>query len=468
MKLSKKHRLLCLILALTTLLLCACTDGTEAPESSVSEESGTSSAPVEESKEAEGWVNGLEDIGDKYAEREFVIVTTNAALFASGGDNLLGKAIDKRRHLVMEKYGVEITVKEKSASDITQGLRDAAANGKKYADLVCAPNDILSSLAAEGLLENMHSLPCIDYEAGYMPKAEIEEQTIGNTMYSFTGSVTMAANECFAVFYNKKAITSMGSDPIELVNSGSWTWNSLYNMAETLAENNKGGIYTTVDDEQLMFAVYNSSGEKIVDEENGAAVSSYNQGIAENTRKIMNELFGNSSLAPEMNKDKVLSEFAAGKVALFVGKIGDIESLEKAKEEWGLLPIPKHSENQGRYQTPVAGTAAAIAVPKNSGDSAFVGTVLNALFAATADSLESALKLTYVNYYFWSNDAAVMLYRVCDRKIYDVGNIYSRISAVAGIGRTVLFGNEDSVITEEALASFKEFAVSHFAVINSF
>ncbi len=460
MKQNKKISIICLLLSLLVLFV-ACTPS-DAPESSSAEESSSSSASVDESKEAEGWVAGLEDIGERYAGREFVIVTANAALFASDGQNLLGKAVNKRRQLVSEKYGISIVVKEKSVSDITKGLREAKANGTRYADLVCAPGDMLASLAEEGLLENLQTLPCVDYNAGYMPKAEIAEQTVGQTMYTFTGSLTMAANECMAVFYNKKALAGLGYDPIELVNNGAWTWSALNSIAEELAKGGNGGVFTTLDDEELAIAVYNSSGAKLLSADDGALKPGYDVTAAEYTKKIMQNLFGNREIAPLRDAERIYDGFSSGNIGMFVGKIGDIVNFENAKQEWGLLPMPKHSETQTKHYTPMSATAAAVAVPINNGDSAFVGTVLNALFAATADSLESALKLTYVNYYFWSNDAAVMLYRVCDSKIYDMGNIYSRILAVAKVGKNPLISTGTVNVSEADLAEFESFSKKLF------
>lgn len=458
MKQNSKRRIFCLLLALTMLFVCACTPTEDNPNSSVDTNSSSVEVSTEESKEAEGWVEGLEDLGGKYDGREFVIVTTSAAMFDSGKDTLLGKAIDRRKSLIMGKYGVDIIIREASAGNITTGMREAISKGTKYADLICAPADVLAGLANDGMLENMLALPCVDYSAGYMPKAEISEQTAGQTMYCFTGNVTMAANECTAVFFNKNTLSGMGIDPYSLVNSGAWTWSALKDVATEVAKKGNGGIYTTVDEKELTVTVYNSSGAKLVDEKDGKMVPSYDASAAAVTQSVMTELFGNEALAPQKSNEALLKEFAEGKIAMFIGKISDVEALENAKQEWGIVPIPKHSKNQKEYCTPVPSAAAGIAVPKNTGDSTFAGTMLNALFAATADSLESALKLTYVNYYFWSNDAAVMFYRICDKKIYDMGNIYSRILVVAEVGKSRLLDPTIAEISPEDLAAFDEFS----------
>ncbi len=450
MKQKNKRRFVCLFLAFTLLIFAACTATEDVPESSLEQSATPDSTVSEISKEVEGWIDGLENPGDKYANREYVIVTTNKALFSSGSDTMLGKAIDKRRHLLMEKYGITITISEQSAADITRGLRDAAEEGSKYADLICAPADILANLSTDDLLENIHSLPCIDFDAGYMPRAEIEEQTVGNTMYCFSGSITMAANECYAVFCNKSML-----DVSKTVGNGRWTWGVLKNSVDEMIMRGEGGLASTVEYDDLTVAVYNSSGAKLLNNTDGGLVRSYNDAAAEATRKIMQGLFPEGEISIGLDREKVLADFAEGKISMFIGKIGDVEMLDKAKQEWGILPLPKHSQEQNGYYTPVCGTASAIAVPKNCGDSAFAGTMLNALFAATADSLEEALKLTYVNYYFWSNDSALMFYRICDRKIYDLGNIYSRFAPFYDVGKALLLSDSGETPDENAIADFE-------------
>ncbi len=458
MKISHKYRIICLLLALLAVFAFGCAEKTDIIEDSSAE----SVPPVTESQQPEGWIDSLEDVGNKYSDREFRIITSSEALFrASGSDVLLGKAVGKRNDLVSGKYGITFDVLEQSSSEIRAGLKQAASNGEKYADLICAPADVLAQLANEGLLENLYSLPCIDFDAGYMPVDEMKEQSVGSTMYMFTGSLTMATNECLTLFYNKKLVHQQGIDVVELVNNNEWTWSAFNALLSEISKSAKDGIATTLTNEQLMMAIYNSSGNKLVLAEDNANVA-YDNETAALTKRIMSEIFENPTLCPSYTTEAIEKAFLAGDLAFILGRMSDVLLVDDAKSEWGVLPLPKHSEEQLEYCTPITSSAAAIAVPKNNGDSAFVGTILNALFAASSDTLEEAQRLTYVNYYFWSNDSSVMLYRMSKSKIYDIGNIYSDIPAVANIGKNLLALTEATTPSAEAKEAFRKFAEKIF------
>ncbi len=455
MKTNHKYKAICLFLALLLLFCFGCTEEKGVVDESLST---PSQPPQAESQQPEGWIDGLENVGDKYNDRVFKIVTTSRALFSADDMNvLLGKAVQKRNDLVSNKYGVSFEVEERSASQIMTELKAAASKGERYADLICAPADVLAQLASGGMLENLYSLPCIDFDGGYMPKDELAEQSVNSTMYMFTGSLTMATNECLVLFYNKKLVAQQGIDPIELVNDNAWTWSTLKMLVGEIAKSAKDGIASTLNDTQLAMAVYNSSGKRLVIGSSPA----YDRDVAEVTRRIMSDIFNNEELCPSYDDTALQKEFEAGNLGFVIGQMSDV-TLLGSKCEWGVLPLPKHSEEQAEYYTPLPSDAAAVAVPCNSGDSAFVGTVLNALFAASSDTLEEAQRLTYINYYFWSNDSSVMLYRLTKSKLYDIGNIYSDLPAVAEIGKILLTSPEVLTLSDEAREAFRNFAEKIF------
>jgi len=453
-------KLLCLLLTLGVLGLPSCTD------SGTDESTGappiSADSNLDSSKDAAQWVEGLDTLNDKYKGKIFKVVTVSSGLFEDDSETPIAKQIMERNALIEQKFGIGFNVVEKAASDLKNELRTAASEGKGYADLVCAPMDVLADLAVEGLLENLYSLPYVDYGAGYTDKAALESQSVKNTMYMMSGLSTMDIGATVGLFYNKKMLDGIGVDPFAMAREGNWTWSELQNIAKTISGEGVYGIDTLLDDTETLVSIYSSCGGKLIDRGNGGeAIPAFNDAIASYAVSIQNGLFNDGTMGGNYSADEAVNAFNTGKLCFLTARLDNVGLFDKAESEWGLVPLPKHTASQG-YVSPVCGNTLAFAVPKGNEDSAFSGFILNALLAASTDSLDKALKQTYVNYHFWSNNAALMLELIGDTKQVDLGVAYSSVTEVYEAGLELLTATEITTLPEEKAALFNEFAKKFF------
>lgn len=450
------------LLLLVCLLCFAACAGNEGGESA----DGSSLPPdvSDVSKDASQWVEGLDSAGGKYKGKTFKVISTQGSLFYDDSETPVSKEVMNRNGVIEQVLSIDISTAEKTAADIEKGLRAAIAEGKPYADLICAPADVLARLGADGLLENLYSLPYISFEAGYVNKVELEGQTVGDTMYMMSGTITMDVGATVGLFYNKQLLASVGVDPYKMAKNGNWTWDDLITVAKAVSNGTFYGVESFLSDEETLTAIYTSCGGRIINSGTGkSATPVFDDGVGAYAASVVRGLFKNGELAGSYaDTETAAKAFNSGKLGFVMARLDNVGLFDGAESEWGLILLPKYSTSQTEYCSPVCGNVMAIAVPKGADDSAFSGFVLNALLAASTDRLDKALKQTYVNYHFWSNDAALMLERIGSTKAFDLGVAYSSVPAVYDVGVGMLKMTEITALPADKSAAFAAFAEKTF------
>lgn len=441
-------------------------------------EEEASSAPVTENDESlynpKDNIELLDDLDGKYIGRTYVIATTNPSLFQNSKkeegkgsqQNPLEKAVSDRMDLLSKSFGVKFEIKvEDSEKDIKEAMRKAAEKGSHYADLVCASAELMAELTEMGLLENMHTLPYVDFDADYMPGESLTQQSTGGKLFFYSGDATLSLNSTTVLFYNKGITDSAELKPVSKVLDGDFTWDVLAEMANTAADMGKYGIDCALDREELLYSLYASTGNKFITPTAAQPQISYNTDAVQAVNGINTALFENTELAPEReNGADAIADFKAGKTAFLVARLDSVAAISEKPEnggslvEWGILPMPKLSATQAGYFAPVNDITSCIAVPKNSADSAFAGFMLNAFLAASTNGLDEGLKTTYINYYFWNNDSARMLNLIENSLSYDLGIFYSSLPQVYDVSTRLLASEDNLNIKDEDKQFFYKFS----------
>lgn len=454
-----KQKFVCLLLCFTVLFFTAC--GAESGGQSDDASDETSEHKV--SDVASEWIEGLDDADGKYEGETISIISTSKSLFYGDESDPLARAVTKRNALLQRYLELNVSCTEKSADKLAAELEAAINNGTQYADLICAPMSALGKLAAKGLLENIYTLPYLDLDAAYIDDGELTGQTVLNTAYMYSGELTGSINACVGLFYNKAVVEAAGFDPVKLARGGSLTWDALAAMVQAVADGGTRGIDSLLGTEELVAAIYGSSGSALVSAADGEqAACAYDQDVGEATVRIKKELFENAKYSSQYDYDTAAEMFKNGKLGFLVANMSSVSLFDGGGSEWGLLPLPKHSTEQEGYTSFVGSDALAIAVPRGCADSGFSGFALNALLAASSGLINDAFETTYINYHFWSNNAAVMLDDIYKAAVFDIGVIYSSQTAVAGIGITPIVRKNGASPTESAVEEFNGFVKKLF------
>lgn len=165
--------------------------------------------------------------------------------FESPSDTLTADIVDdslfERNATVEERLGIELNyVYEKGNADhMTEFIQKVEADtvDKAY-DYIAGYSRVAPKLGINGRLVDLNELDYINTSKPWWPTSLVEQSTINDKLYFCSGDIsTNLLWFMEATFYNKALIEQYNlEDPYELVKSGSWTMDKLFEMCEGKGE----------------------------------------------------------------------------------------------------------------------------------------------------------------------------------------------------------------------------------------
>lgn len=131
--------------------------------------------------------------------------------------------------------------------------------------------------------------------------------------------------------------------------------------------------------------------------------------------------------------------FMNGRLAFFCNKFGYFYALRDGTtkgENYGMLPIPKYSEEQEGYNCLLSSDARVISVPitvENADEDRkrFISAVISATCASGNNTIPKAFANHHIGFYLNNNEETLVLSEILDSITYDFANVYgSGISSI--------------------------------------
>lgn len=332
--------------------------------------------------------------------------------------------------MVKNKYNAKIIAVESADETVYADLSSSVASGLYYADLMVLPEEKVGSYYAAGLLLNMRSLPFVSFSSAYYDEKSVLSSTIGSGIYSVSGEACENIDSYFAVYFNTAlALRLQLPDLYNLAGEGKWTWDEMLSISKTAASAlNSGAEYGTYGEEELWSTIVSSSAglSFVVNETGKLPLLAAADETKDKALSAVKSLFSSELLfKPGSGYDRytVMQEFYNGKLLFYIDTLKETESIADSTDSWGLLPVPKLTEQQD-YSAP-ANNAAVFAVPKNNATLTETGLLLEAFNAASCEWVAEE----YVNFQ--------MNYRVRDERTLDMidiirKNVYRDFSVLYG------------------------------------
>ncbi len=313
-----------------------------------------------------------------------------------------------RNRSVEEKLNVVISAKSTTDDAAYTALWDAKYSGEFFADIIMIRQDEVARFASDGLLTNLKSLPFADFESGFNVKSGVKAAMANSTGYAVAGWATLDADSLPAVFFNKAAIAKADlEDPYELVKSGRWTWDRLFEYASATS-----GVAVDTP-ETLADRVLISTGERFTESGLGVtprvalAVDGASR-AAQIARRILDMSAGGADV------------FASGGASFLVGRLGEMKTLKNSEAVWGILPMPKSSEEQENYFSLVPSDNLVFAVPAGVTGPDKISRVISALNICSYGYHVDAYLTDAMNYYLRDNSSIEMVERICYSATWDM------------------------------------------------
>ncbi len=401
---------LCLLLALLmslSVVLVACNDAGDTSSADTSAEASVEGDPdalvphLGQTKEYAGTLNILASAGE--TKDTFPAFVKEALEAEELTDEPVNDATYERNQRLKEEYGIELNVTwEGGFNTYLTKVRDDKATGQDNYDVLITGVQTLGTLAAEDSLLDLYSIEdsFLELEESWWDGSANKEMSVANKLYFTTGDIVMMDDEhTRCIVYNLDIHKNNNlENPASLVKNQEWTLEAFYNMAKAAAVPSSNGdfmpqsdcvygsvmaafdTYTFVvahgcpmvekDDDDIPYLA-------VLEQRNYNAFTNVYNTILQNQECEYTEKHG-----LKWNDTTVTQKFYDGKALFFVTTIGTVngEKMRNAELNYGILPIPKGTDDQEDYVTPINPYwFTCVAINKNCENTDFVTFALEAM-----------------------------------------------------------------------------------------
>lgn len=282
--------------------------------------------------------------------------------------NIIDDAIYKRNMLIEEQYDIKFTTDRRAYTkyeEVSVVVRNSAMAQSDDFDLACVSqrngyNHVLAGECPAG-----SQLPMTDMTKPWHNQIMAESLTInGVTILDYTAMEVNPGG--YGIIFNKKLIEDFGMDnPYDLVDEGTWVYDTFYSMAERAILDLDGDGKMTVNDrygiigewDRFVEIAYRGSGLKTVEMENGIPTISMSESLVDvftrfvQYRDLTGSVFDTFAQfgTAEASRDEGFGMFKQGLSLFTTGGPSRLTTMGDMEEDYGIVPYPKWTEEQEIY-----------------------------------------------------------------------------------------------------------------------
>ena len=302
---------------------------------------------------------------------------------------------------------------------------------------------VAGTMATKSMLKDFHDLSYIDLDAEWWDQGTAEMSVVGKTFWMNSDINYLAHDVTFLTLFSKVMAQSQGLDDLyETVNNGEWTIDVFSATAKKVSSDLDGNgkydendAYGLIGTSTMGFAMfYGSEMRYVACDEDGEPYLAMSETdllkASDLLDKVLDLLYsGHSSYIVAAGKEQeALHMFINNQGLFYLECAGYINSLRNMSDDFGVLPLPKYSEEQERYATyvnPVASTMVVPVGPKNYDD---LSKAIETMAILSSESViptyyELVLKRKTIR----DEESAQMLDIIFSNRIYDLACFYEQI-----------------------------------------
>ncbi len=357
------------------------------------------------------------------------------------GSAVLPETRIERTRMVEEKYNVRIISFSYEKEELYKQISDAYLSDdiRYVADFYAVPAPYIGRYQAGGMLFNLRSLPFTDYKKSYFNRSAMNAVSAGYNIWAAAGDYTFSPENYYAVYYNKALYQELAlNDPYQMVKDGDWTWDVLLaNAKEARSLLDRDGNKTYFGDNLASFALGDAENLFLISADkpmvstglDKTPVPNADTDLLDALVKTVRAACTDSVSSPKKGDyteacPDDMQMFLDGKMLYYCGELVHVKQWADTAVNWGILPLPKADGTQKRYRT-YAGDAAMICVPSTLASPEATGTILQALFAASAGTYPEIYLSEALSYYVRDGASVEMLDIITNNVGYDFATSFS-------------------------------------------
>ena len=276
------------------------------------------------------------------------------------GDKI-NDAVFRRNAGLQEDYNC--VIEEDRIKDLAAAIKEQLLAGEYQYDFIYYSVKQLRTLSASGLLADLGALENIDLDKAWWDQNAVEGFSIAGKKFYATGAAgTLDERASWVIYFNKDFVDMAELEsPYELVRQGKWTVDKMYEYVLATSEDKDGNGIMEITKDRFGYM--------------GEAASNWFHVAAGGIRLSKTSSSGNIEIPPTVNKE-VLSawttlkplltteyrdvsdwgpRFRQGLATFFSCNLGAVANMANSNVNFGLLPMPKLSEDQEEYWTSLQG-----------------------------------------------------------------------------------------------------------------
>ncbi|MHB1152454.1 MAG: extracellular solute-binding protein [Eubacteriales bacterium] len=323
-------------------------------------------------------------------------------------------------------------------------VRTAVLAGDGAYDIMAGPTYSSAYFATENIFYDLRSLDYLDLDKSYWAQGYNEVMSVGGAQYICTGTPAISLYRfMYVTVYNNALFESYNLENLnDTVNSGKWTLDVQYKLAENLYDDlNGNGAYDKEDLFGFVGGARTSSdtywvncGVKMLDKDEDDYYL-YNPDIrqlsdaVDKVLKLYYDCSG-SYIIPHgedgVRDTGIVTIFRESRAAMATMHLSAVETnLRDFKDEYSIVPMPKYNEEQESYKTYVQVELTAFAVTKtvSAERSDLMGAFLECLASESYRLVYPAYYETALSYKYLQNEDSVEMLRLIYESIYMDGSI---------------------------------------------
>ena len=244
------------------------------------------------------------------------------------------------------------------------------------------------------------------------------------------------------LYFNKTLFDKLDLEyPYELVRTGDWTLDKLYELTKDVTRDQDGDGAVTKDSPSdiycltswyldVPYSFYYSAGGMLVSKDD-EDVPFYDPQIERDTQiynKIYKVIVGNRAYFETEMSDymNVINMFFNGRALFYDSTLNAAGTLREMDADFGILPVPKFDKDQDDYRSFVNGASSMLCVPSSVPESRreFVSIIIEALASESYRTVTPVIKETYLRRKITRDaDSSEMIDYIVRKRVFDMAYV---------------------------------------------
>jgi len=336
-----------------------------------------------------------------------------------------------RRNRAVEER-LNIVIKDVQDQNAPKTITNTVAAGDSTYTGVWIKVDNFFPISLNGPFANLHNVPYLNLDKKYWDLNAVSDMTISGKLYGMTGDITTATHSFTHLFmYNKALAADYGFPNLyNIVREGKWTFDAFNEITKNIYKDLNGNGKVDVEDFFSIYitpaayeAFFSSAGEKWVEKNADGDIV-----FSDLTEKKIAVLEKIESLFAK--KDYVWcgyeqpQPFNDGRAIFYDSDLGIMCYQSREIEfDFGILPLPKFSEQQDRYYVYAYPFFPFLAIPTTitGEDLEMAGATLEALASESYKTLTPAFyNIALENKFCRDEESYEMLDIILRSRVYDL------------------------------------------------